>query len=265
MPSPATDVPQLLRRLSADPGRPRLTWYGPDGERVELSGHVLDNWVTKTTNLLVEEHDAGPHTTVVLDLPVHWRAVVWSLAAWRTGALLRLVSGEPEPIEADVAVTARPQHWAGTGAEVIAVALPALARTFGGTLPAGTTDAASAVMTYPDQLGWVPATDLSAPALDLDPEPVAYGNLLRWATDSTARSWPGLGDHEVEAGSRVLLDPGADVPEAAVLAAALAAYAADGSVVLCDPSTTTELAAEPGRRSRLIETERITRHRPLTS
>ena len=66
-------MPGLLARLTADPGRPRLTWYGDDGERVELSGHVLDNWVTKTANLLVEEYQAGPLTRVLLDLPVHWR------------------------------------------------------------------------------------------------------------------------------------------------------------------------------------------------
>ena len=50
-------LPGLLAQLTAEPGRPRLTWYAP-AERVELSGHVLDNWVTKTANLLVEEYDA---------------------------------------------------------------------------------------------------------------------------------------------------------------------------------------------------------------
>ena len=56
------DVPAPAARpcCDADPGRPRLTWYGPDGERVELSAKVLDNWVAKTANLLVDELDAGP-------------------------------------------------------------------------------------------------------------------------------------------------------------------------------------------------------------
>src|SRR5688572_18938796 len=84
-------VADLLRLITRDPGRPRLTWYGDDGERVELSGAVLENWVNKTTNLLVEEFDAEPGTRVVIDLPVHWRTVVWALAVWRVGATAVLV------------------------------------------------------------------------------------------------------------------------------------------------------------------------------
>jgi uncharacterized protein (TIGR03089 family) len=114
------DVPALLRALVAsDPGRPRLTWYGPDGERVELSARVLDNWVAKTANLLVEELDAEPGTTVRLDLPPHWRTAVWALAAWAVG-------GELVDDDADVVVTVG-GHAGGAGRLVI-VALPALAR-----------------------------------------------------------------------------------------------------------------------------------------
>ncbi len=83
-------VADVLRRVTADPGRPRLTWYGAGGERIELSGAVLANWVAKTTNLLVEEFDAAPGVRVGLDLPAHWRTVVWALAAWRCGAEITL-------------------------------------------------------------------------------------------------------------------------------------------------------------------------------
>ncbi|MEK8228049.1 hypothetical protein NKG05_21105 [Oerskovia sp. M15] len=44
---------------------------------MELSGAVLHNWINKTVNLLVEEFDAAPGTRVLLDLPSHWRAIVW--------------------------------------------------------------------------------------------------------------------------------------------------------------------------------------------
>lgn len=305
----ATDVSHLLRRLDVDPGRPRLTWYGTDGERVELSGHVLANWVTKSTNLLVEEHDAGPRTTVLLDLPVHWRTVVWALAVWRTGGCLRLpdaattappdssapdppVPGPRAPLRqalgrgdltaadidvADLVITDRPQDAATTRAELIAVALPALARSFGGPLPAGATDAASAVMTYPDQLGWVPPTDLTAPALDLpggtgtvDPLTIAgssdptgadlrvpHGSLLPWAAQATARWWPHLDPETLGPDTRALLAPTND-PVAGVLGAALTVYVADGSLVLCSPDVAAELAADPERQARLVETERIT-------
>ncbi len=71
-----------------DPGRPRLTWYGPGGERVELSGKWLDNWVAKTAGLLDEDYDVEAEVRVVVAPPLHWRTVVWSLATWLTGACL---------------------------------------------------------------------------------------------------------------------------------------------------------------------------------
>src|SRR5674476_1089281 len=97
MPVPAlespTSITAVLRRLTADPGRPRLTWYAAD---------------------LVVCTDPAAHP--------------------RTASL-------------------------------VAVSLPALSRRFDGALPAGAIDAATSVMTYPDRLGWVPATDGALPAL----------------------------------------------------------------------------------------------------
>ena len=123
LPGTPTDVPSLLWGLVAsDPGRPRVTWYGGAGERVELSARVLDNWVAKTANLLVDELDADGDTVVGLRLPMHWRTVVWALATWAVGA--RLV----EDAAADVVVTAAPDGEPGQG-RVVAVALPALARS----------------------------------------------------------------------------------------------------------------------------------------
>ncbi|MBU4335850.1 MAG: TIGR03089 family protein [Actinobacteria bacterium] len=135
---------QVLTTVLKDPGRPRITWYGPDGERVELSGAVLANWVAKTAHLLIDELDAGPGTQVRLDLPAHWRTVVWALACWHIGAVVRI---DDEP--ADVVVTDQPGRG-GTGGAAVAVALPALARTFGTALPAGTLDYAATVLGHPD-------------------------------------------------------------------------------------------------------------------
>src|SRR5659263_132930 len=154
-------LPGLLAQLTAEPGRPRLTWYAP-AERVELSGHVLDNWVTKTANLLVEEYDAGPGTRVLLDLPVHWRSVVWAFAVWRVGACV-MVPG-PSTTRVDLVVTDRPA--AHSGGDIVAVALPALARSFDGDLPPGVVDATGAVMTYGDVLTWMPEPDPLSPALE---------------------------------------------------------------------------------------------------
>lgn len=150
-----------------DSALPRLTWYGPGAERVELSGRVLANWVIKVANLLTEEADAEPGTTVRLDLPPHWRALVWAVGAWLTGAQVQVGSQSAE-FEADdgaaaddgpgtggghwdVVVTDRP-HRAPAAEVLIAVALPALAMTFDSDLPAGAIDGAADLMTYADVL-----------------------------------------------------------------------------------------------------------------
>ena len=52
----------------------------PMNERVELSARVLENWVAKTANLLVEELDVEVGDPVLLALPAHWRTVAWRLA-----------------------------------------------------------------------------------------------------------------------------------------------------------------------------------------
>ena len=232
---PVPDVASLLARLAADGGRPRLTWYGDDGERVELSGAVLANWASKTVNLLVEEFDAAPGTTVVVDLPVHWRTAVWALAAWRTGATVALP--DAAVAQPDVVVTDSPDRWTAGGADLVVVSLPALARRYDGELPAGAIDAASAVMTYGDAIGWVPEVDPDQDAL---------------VTASGAVRHKGLVP-EPGTGARVLVDGRGTVAD--VLGALLGIWAGGGSVVLTSPATATELERDDARRNRLLSTE----------
>ena len=246
-------VPDLLRLVTRDPGRPRITWYGDDGERVELSGAVLENWVNKTTNLLVEEFDAGPGTRVALDLPVHWRTVVWALAAWRVGTTVVLAPAEDDgttgtgATRPDVVVTSRPGRWAGTRAELVAVALPALARRFDGDLPAGAIDAASAVMTYGDQVGWAPEPDPGAAALE------SAAGMVTSHADLVPGSPPPEG---ATGGARGLARGGSTREEA--LRTVLAVLADDGSVVQLSPSRAHALAGDEAALARLVATERIT-------
>ncbi|GAB2467497.1 TIGR03089 family protein [Promicromonospora xylanilytica] len=236
---PVPDIASLLSRLAADGGRPRLTWYGDDGERVELSGAVLANWASKTVNLLVEEFDAAPGTRVVVDLPVHWRTVVWALAAWRTGATVAL----PDAAGAapDVVVTDGPDRWADAGADLVAVSLPALARRYDGDLPAGAIDAASAVMTYGDAIGWVPEVEPQQDALVTAAGTVAHKGLVP----------------EPGAGARVLVDGRGAVAD--VLLELLGVWAGGGSVVLTSPATAAELELDDARLTRLLSTEQAQR------
>ncbi|HEY8702986.1 MAG TPA: TIGR03089 family protein [Arthrobacter sp.] len=140
---PAIELMTALR--SGHSTSPRLTWYGPEAERVELSGRVLDNWVAKTSNLLQDELDAGPGMRVRLDLPVHWKSLIWALAAWQLGMETVL-----DGADADYLVTDRPGSSGGTYDAVIAVALPALAMRWPGELPAGVIDYASEIRSHGD-------------------------------------------------------------------------------------------------------------------
>jgi len=112
--TPASVLAEILR---SDPARPRVTFYedtdGPTrGERIELSGKVLANWVAKAGNALQDEYDLGPGSVVRLSLPPHWRAVYWAFAIWSVGATVDLV-GEMTPNlvicdDADLAATLEP-------------------------------------------------------------------------------------------------------------------------------------------------------------
>lgn len=258
---PHTLLP-LLSALTTEPGRPRLTWYGDSGERIELSGAVLVNWVSKTTNLLVEEFDAEAGTVVATDLPPHWKTLVWALATWRTGAGLTLVGSPAETTGVDVVVTAEPDLWTDAagrlprGTELVAVALPALARTFGTDLPAGAIDAASAVMTYGDQIGYVAAADEASTALVVDGQTVSTGDLVGWALAAQPA--------EVPDGARVLVAAAPSTPAsracatADLLATALAVWSRGGSLVVLSAEVTAELAADPGRAERLRTSEHVT-------
>jgi uncharacterized protein (TIGR03089 family) len=237
---PPTTIADLLALLTREPGRPRITWYAADGDRVELSGAVLDNWVSKSTNLLVEELDVEPGTRVLLDLPTHWRTVVWELAVWRAGGCVVLPGGGT----ATVVVTDSPAQHAGSGAQLVAVSLPALARRFVGDLPPGALDAAASVMTYGDVIGWAPVPGPADPALDPGP---AHGELVAWALAAQ--------DGGPE---RVLVAAGPGRTSASDVARVLGVLAAGGSVVLVDDALAQALDTDPDRAARLMASERIT-------
>ncbi|TQL03689.1 TIGR03089 family protein [Cellulomonas sp. SLBN-39] len=232
----------MLATLQKEPGRPRLTWYGHDGERVELSGAVVVNWVTKTTNLLVEEYDVGPGSEVLLDLPLHWRTVLWALATWRAGACVLAPDAGGSRRSADVVVTADVARHVDAPA-LVAVALPALARRVDSPLPAGATDGAAAVMTYPDQLGPVPRPDPGAPALD----GVTHGDLLARAHGTTTAT-----------GVRRLEAAGTDPVTATALLGVLGLLSGGGSLVLVDAATAQALRTDEARRARLVTSEIVT-------
>ncbi len=157
--------------LTADPSRPRVTFYddspGPTrGERIELSAKVLANWVAKAANLLQEELDAGPGTTVRIDLPAqHWRTVYWALATWAVGGCV-VTDGD-----ADLRV------GESAPADVV-VNLAALSRQYPGDVGSGI-DEAKELATYADRFtAWASAAD-DEPALAAAGRSWSYADLVR--------------------------------------------------------------------------------------
>lgn len=91
--------------VAVDPTRPLLTWYDDgSGERTELSGATLGNWVAKTANLLVDGLGLGPGDPAVVLLPPHWQTAAVLLGAWSAGLV---VAREPGPGEVGFATPAR--------------------------------------------------------------------------------------------------------------------------------------------------------------
>jgi uncharacterized protein (TIGR03089 family) len=152
-----------LRRWVRDQGAsPLVTYYDPDrGERVELSGVSLANWVAKTSNLLVDELDVEPGDAVELTVaeghPGHWVSLVWMLACWEVGATVTVgqgaarvaVLGPEDPVDAVRADT------------VLICSLHPLGLPLAGPAPAGTLDYALEVRSQPDQHAAVPQSGLT--------------------------------------------------------------------------------------------------------
>jgi uncharacterized protein (TIGR03089 family) len=231
---PALELMAALR--SGQSTSPRLTWYGPDAERVELSGRVLDNWVAKTSNLLQDELDSEPGTRLRLDLPAHWKSVILALAAWQLG--MEVVLGDAG---ADLLATADPGPEAAAGAfdSVMAVALPALAMRWPGDLPTGVVDFAAEVRSHGDV--FMPHVDPEASRLAVRTASGAshsHGDLLdQFATASNE-------------GLRLLVAAGDGLEPA--LAQCLGIWKGDGSVVLVHPGVEVT--------EKLLSAERVSGH-----
>ena len=205
--------------LRSDPAGPRVTFYedtpGPtQGERIEISGKVLANWVSKAGNALQDEFDLGPGSVVQLSLPPHWRALYWAFAVWSVGATVDLagsrapdllICDDPDTIDSCLTPKTR---------EVVLITLAALARAHPGPVPQGAMDEARDLAAYGDQFIAVAAPAPDDLALIVDGAQVPYSSVV------PQQDWT--------SGARVNL--AGDLSQ--VLESTLAAWAVDGSVVL---------------------------------
>jgi len=234
-PAPPTLPADLLAaRLRSDPAAPLITFYDDaTAERIELSAATFDNWVAKTANLLQEEFDVGPRSTVALALPVHWQTAAVLLAVWSCGAAVLDTAAEDDGrlAEADVVLAAQDRLAAleevlddGAVTDLLGLSLHPLGAGMAGYAgPAR--DFALEVRAHGDRFTPYQRPDPVRPGLLVGGLELPLGGLADAAAELATR----LG---IEAGDRVLVDE-QTATEAGPVAWLLAPLAAGASLVLC--------------------------------
>jgi uncharacterized protein (TIGR03089 family) len=140
---PPTVIAAFAMMTAADATKPLITYYDDaTGERLDLSGATLANWVAKTANLLVDGHGLGPGDIVAVNLPPHWLTAAVMLGCWSAGVAI-------SPTDGEVGFTTAALDVAAT--DIYAVSLAPLGAPFHPGPPAGSSDYAVSVRAYGDQ------------------------------------------------------------------------------------------------------------------
>lgn len=208
-----------------DPTVPLLTFYDDaTGDRTELSGATLDNWVSKTANMLADGAGLGAGNTVAVLLPPHWQTAAILLGAWSAGLALDLEEN------AD-AVFATPDRAAAHGGDRYATGLLPFAMPLR-QIPPGHVDYVVEVRAFGDR--FTPIHHVSGD------DPAFPGSSHREAVHVARKRAGELG---ISAGDRVLVDARTHPDPADWLLAPLVAGA---SLVLCanlDPAAVAKRTA----------------------
>ena len=146
---PAADIARMFAAaVRRDPTRPLLTWYDDaSGERTELSGATLDNWVHKTANLLVDGAGLGDGDRAGVLLPPHWQTAAVLLGCWAAGVEVVTRPGGVDVLFAAAGRVGEARDW--PAGEQYALALAPLAAPLR-EVPAGWQDYVVAVRAHGD-------------------------------------------------------------------------------------------------------------------
>ncbi|MEV4706561.1 TIGR03089 family protein [Actinoplanes sp. NPDC049316] len=227
----------LAAAVRRDPTTPLLTWYDDaTGDRTELSGATMDNWVAKTANLLADGAGLAVGDPVAVLLPPHWQTAAILLGAWAAGTTAHL-GPEPHPVDVlftspagiEAAATWQAGDRYATG--LLPLAMPLR------ELPAGYADYTIEVRGYGDRFVPYQPVDADDPALP--------GRSHRDVSRTAAARAEELG---MTAGARVLIDAARHPDPADWLLAPLFAGA---SVVLC-------ANLDPAALDKRVESENVT-------
>jgi uncharacterized protein (TIGR03089 family) len=139
------------------PTTPLLTFYDDaSGDRTELSGATLDNWVSKTANLLLDGVGLAPGDTVAVLMPPHWQTAAVLLGVASAGLTADLGDG-PGAVDALFTTPAGVAASAGkVTVDRYATGLLPLAMPLR-SLPDGYQDYVLEVRNYGDHFGGAPA------------------------------------------------------------------------------------------------------------
>jgi len=261
-PTAAAAVSTVAReRLRAAPGTPLVTFVDhTTGERTELSAATLDNWASKTANLLVEEYDLAPGDRVGLVAGPHWSTAAILLGCMKAGACVvpgatdgvRLVVVEEaagvgaadgltrEAPSADPGI----EEAAGVGAVLEGVPVVVVGAGMGarltGPLPPGALGYGEEVLAFADDYD-DPDVDAGTDAVLLDGVRLTQGDLLAAVA--------AYGERGLGGGGRVLVTQGPEAVEG--LLGVLGPLAWGGAAVVVR-------GADPARLWDTIATEGVT-------
>ncbi|MBR7835089.1 TIGR03089 family protein [Actinospica durhamensis] len=243
------DLAALWRsRVAANGPRPFLTFHDfGTGERVELSYATMDNWLSKTGNLIQDELMADPGSRFLLAAPPHWMTAVWGLAPllcsavlapWGDAARARFAVAGPADAELDYARACRGERYA--------LSLLPLGRPFP-DVPAGFLDYVAEVRAHGDRFSPLDPPNADVPALaTADGAALTHRELLETAAEAAAK-YP--------EGARLLISTEHTSADAEGLISWLyAPLVSGGSVVLAR-------GGDEARLERLAEVERAERVR----
>lgn len=239
-----SDLAALWRtRVAANGPRPFLTFHDfGTGERVELSYATMDNWTSKTANLIQDELLADPGSRVLLAAPPHWMTAVWAIAPllcsvvvspWGDAARARYAVSGPEPDQLSFARQCQGERYA--------LSLLPLGRPFA-EVPEGFADYVAEVRMHGDRFA-----PFNPPAADESAITTASGSAL------THRELIASATGRLKESARVLIPvEETDANAEGLIDWLYAPLAAGGSVVLTRGGSTEEL-------DRLAEVERAQR------